>query len=241
MPDLDILYLSWNRREFTEFSWGNLRENTDWGQVRKLFIYDDHSTDGTAEFMREQVDLMNGHLEVVYWSGIKFGSPVAIMNHYLAQEPAEVFAKIDNDIVVPPDWLPEMLGVLERNPEIELLGMEAGMTGPPNADSPSEHTWEPSSHIGGVGLMRSSAFLTRRRMIPVEHFGFTEWQHNHPELRRGWIKPDLQQVELGRMPIEPWRSLTQKYLQRRWQRPWAPYHERWSSWYWEWWADEAGS
>ena len=152
------------------------------------------------------------------------GSPVAVMNHFLDRSAAELFAKVDNDIVVSNNWLNALLGVMERNPELELLGAEPGMSGrrpmPVDDGASSLYGYVKCSHIGGVGLMRRNAFERLGFPVPDGRFGFTEWQHDN-DPKRGWISPDLRLFALDLLPIEPWASLTKHYkrtpgLQRDW-------------------------
>ena len=53
---LDILYLAWNRKQFTEFSWKMLLANTDWSLVNIIHIHDDKSDDGTEKFLLRLAD-----------------------------------------------------------------------------------------------------------------------------------------------------------------------------------------
>jgi glycosyltransferase involved in cell wall biosynthesis len=228
---LDILYLAWNRLEFTEFSWQMLMANTAWDRVSKLIVYDDGSIDGTADFLRKQV---KRHAPVeAEFRQVELRSPPAVMNRYIADSQAEWFAKIDNDIIVPPYWLEAMQSVLEGDPTVELLGMEAGRGNSRHADWDGIYRFEDGSHMGGVGLLKVETFHRRTRMNETAgRFGFTEWQHEYRPVR-GWINPDLPVVSLDRVPFEPWVSLSERYVEREWQRPWGKYHDH--SDYWDWW------
>jgi hypothetical protein len=166
------------------------------------------------------------------------------MNWYLENfGDSDRFAKIDSDIVVPPGWLEALTGVMDRNPKVDLLGFEAGRMGPPGHngapwdwDRPLEgYDFEKGSHIGGVGLMKTSVFSKHPGMRTTQgRFGFTEWQHEYRDVVRGWITPDLLVSELTRIPFEPWVSLSAEYAERDWERDWPKYHPRWDYW-WSWW------
>jgi cellulose synthase/poly-beta-1,6-N-acetylglucosamine synthase-like glycosyltransferase len=228
---VDLLYVAWNRLEFTVFSWQMLVDNTDWSRVSKLIVYDDTSQDGTADFLRKQVK--RDPPVVAEFRQAELRSPPAIMNRYVASADADWFAKIDNDIVVPPGWLEAMLEVVEGNPTVELLGMEAGRGLPVTPDWDGVYRFEDGSHMGGVGLLKVAAFVRRTQMKEGDgRFGFTEWQHEYRPVR-GWINPDLPVVSLDRVPFEPWAELSEKYVEKGWQRPWGKYHERAD--YWDWW------
>lgn len=242
----DILFLAQNRLEFTQRTFRYLLEHTDWDLAGRLIVYDD------ASELRARLWLQDACAEspipVHFRTSERWwGSPVAIMVDYLERDPAPWFVKIDNDVAVPPGWLQALLSVVERNPSIDLLGFEAGMTLVPHywpgcvsiedriPDWDGLPLFEPSSHIGGVGLMRSSIF-TRKRGRPLKaagrYYGFTEWQHiNKPT--RGWIKPDLAAPLLDRIPVEPFRSWSDRYNKIGWQRAWTPYDE-FLSWSYEW-------
>jgi glycosyl transferase family 2 len=235
---LDILYLAWNRLEMTCFSFEMLLRNTDWTRVNSLQIYDDGSTDGTREFLLDQ---MRSVPCSCLFLPTEFRSPVAIMNDYLGRSDAAMFAKIDNDIVVPPGWLGHMLDVMDRNPPLDLLGMEAGRTRPP-AEHPGwmgMYGWSQTKHIGGVGVMRTECF--RRLGLPKANgrWGFTEWQAEMRP-RRGWITPDLLVCSLDMIPTEPWVTLSARYKKEGWQRGWPTYDDSWPDW-WKWWDENPGS
>lgn len=231
---IEILFLAWNRVEFTRMSLLTLLANTDWTLVARLVVYDDGSDDGTRELLDELLPLFP--VDVILRAEKGMG-PVAIMRNYVGLTHADWFAKVDNDVAVPPGWLDRMLAVAEQNPDVELLGMEAGMT--EVVGRVGDHVWdgvyrfEPATNIGGVGLMRTDAFTSRPALYADGRNGFSEWQHTNDPVR-GWITPDLPVVLLDRLPFEPWRSLSLEYVERGWQRPWQAWDERWMSWAWEW-------
>jgi glycosyltransferase involved in cell wall biosynthesis len=230
---VDVLFVAWNRLAFTQFSWKMLMRNTDWSLVSSLHVHDDGSEDGTAEWLDEAVK----EAPVPFQFRVDpLRSPPAVMNRYVARSEVEWFAKVDNDIVMPPGWLGDMLGVIERNPEVELLGTEAGRM-PCHPDWDGVYRFEDGSHMGGVGLIRVASLVARPRMAENQgRQGWTQWQHEYQPVR-GWMNPDPGTVSLDRVPFEPWLSLSQEYVDNEWQRSWGTYHER--SDYWDWWPDEA--
>jgi len=246
VPVIDVLYPTWNRRKFTRFSLQMLLDNTDWSLVRKLVIHDDGSDEqeGTVKLVRDLTRDAPVEVDIFArpWAD-RFGSPPAVMNWYLDNYgDSDFFAKIDSDIVVPPGWLEACLGVIDRIKHIDLLGFEAGRSGPPGHngapwdwDRPTEgYSFEAGSHIGGVGLMRTSVFSKHPAMGTKQgRYGFTEWQQEYRPVR-GWITPDLLVSELSRIPFEPWLSITAEYVERDWEREWPKYHPRWDYW-WSWW------
>src|SRR6185437_7799659 len=260
---IDILYLAKGRPEFTAASLAALKANTDWSKVRAVWVF----TDGA-----DDLPSFGGLVNCVR-DGRVHGGPVAIMNHYLSGPGAEIFAKIDNDCIVPPGWLDQSLAVMEAHPELALLGIEppASRTPAPwtrkNRSPHPESGWcakcvpypfgfsrdalmrcdkcgrkdgldkfhtcaggmhcddcvfelrrpgyAPCDSIGGIGLMRRSAFRNRRPMEPHAQNGvggFTDWQLHFADVCKGWIVPPLKCFLLDRLPFEPWASLSKKYI-----------------------------
>lgn len=107
----DVLFLSKGRPEFTKASWAALQKNTP---NARLWVF----TDGDESQMLTGCEIIE-----------PFGGPVACMNACLdtmkiAGSHSRFLAKIDNDTIVPPGWLEACLDVMNRHPEVDLLGIE---------------------------------------------------------------------------------------------------------------------
>lgn len=218
---VDILFPCWKRDEFTAAAYEALAENTP------------------ARYAR-----------IVPYPGCPHG-PVAIMNEFLGRDGSQIFVKIDNDVIVPPGWFEAGLAVMEANPELGLLGIEppASRTSAPWSTAtrlpPPELSADPTcgyarcAMIGGIGFMRRSAFAGREPMKPYGPLGvggFSDWQLRHPEVVKGWIVPPLNVFLLDRLPVEPWASLSKKYIADGVQRPWTSYPPEVSA-LWAWWLE----
>jgi GT2 family glycosyltransferase len=228
-----LLYTSHNRREFVEATFPALIANTNWERVAHLYVLDDLSEDGTAEFLCSEV------AEFYDRTGMKtdcisdrFGGPVAAMNYALDHGDSDVLVKVDNDLLVCPGWLDALLDVLERSPDLDVLGFEAGF-GDGLAPASAPRAYREASHCGGVGAFRVRAFARHRPKQHDRFFGLTEHMRHHA--RCGWLTPDLPCVLLDHLPFEPWISLTQEYRARGWSRTWPVYPESMA----EYWADLA--
>jgi hypothetical protein len=237
---IDVVFVAQNRLEFTRCAFRHLLANTDWSLVDRLIVYDDESEDGTRDLLLTELHRLPPEIrsksQIMFGP---FGGPVAVMAHYLRSlrqsEEGRLFAKIDNDIVVPPAWLNELAHVLDRYPEGDLLGLPGGFGGRPGGNP--VYKYQTAEHIGGVGLLRVDAFRGRPPLEPNGRFGFTEWQWKYGA-HAAWIAPDLLCVELDRMPVGPWPALSAEYIEKGWQRDWGKYpldHDL----YWSWWRDEA--
>lgn len=227
---MDLLFTSHNRLRFTQESFRALLDNTDWQHVDRLLLVDDRSTDGTLAFLEGAVRLSPVPAKVM--SG-EFGGPVAAMNAALNETRADVLGKIDNDVIVCPGWLNEMLGVLERGPEVDALGMEPGF-GQRYDGFGDQREYRPARWIGGVGLFRTRVFK-RRPSQNDRFFGLTQHWRRHALC--AWITPDLPMFLLDHLPFEPWRSLAASYVARNWSRQWPAYAPEFEP-YWSWWSPE---
>ena len=237
---VDLLYVSYNRLEYTRQTFAALLEHTDWDEVNRLYVHDDGSTDGTADYIRDTL-AVDCPVDYVFHDR-RLGGPVAAMNWYLDQHAEwntahseaapDVFGKIDNDMIVCPGWLGEMTKVLTANPGLDILGMEPfiGVAAP----APAPRTVTGARHIGGKGLIRVRAFHMCK-MQANGYQGFTQWQTGHPSVSKAWITPDLPVFGLDQLPFEPWLSLAADYVAKGWHRYWAPYDAS-APRYWDWWS-----
>ena len=228
---IDLLYFAHNRLEFTKASIQALMANTDWSQVGRVLVYDDASIDGTREYLES----VHFPTETEFRPGV-YGSPVAVMADYLLDTPQSrdcTFAKIDNDTMLPPGWLPECLKVMRENPHVDLLGIEPFRAIIPGC---TQRRADPATHIGGIGLMRNRAFRTLPR--PRGRLGFTEWQEMAVWAEKAWLNPALPVFLLDHMPMDPWFSLSVEYIAKGWARRWEPYPENLAM-MWAWWEPAA--
>ena len=227
---VDLLYLARNRLEYTQETFTALLANTDWRYVHELFVYDDGSQDGTREWLQRQSARAPVPTRFVKTS---FGSPVSAMVHFVESARAPVLAKTDNDAMLPPHWLRQSLEVLVNHPELTFLGIEAMY---PHQDDPDlVRSYNPATFISGLGLYRRAAFARSRPRAYRKWFGLEEWQMAQgAALFSGWITPAIPVFLLDRVPLDPWTSYSDAYIQRGWQRSWPKYDPACTLWEWRW-------
>jgi hypothetical protein len=220
---IDLVFPVYNRLEFTMVAARALAAHTNPALVGKVHVYDDNSVDGAG---RAAFEILAATFPstIVIRRETGFGGPVEVMNEYLNFSRCELFAKIDNDTVVCPRWLDICFQVMQRNPRLDLLGIEPHhqIEGP---EYESERGYDIATHIGGIGLMRTECFKRSRRMLYQSqvYYGFTHWQVLEEEVRKGWLTPALPITLLDRIPVDPWKSLSEKYLANKWQREFSVY------------------
>jgi glycosyltransferase involved in cell wall biosynthesis len=230
MPD--ILYCAFNRKAFTEASFGQLIANTNWKLVGTLYVHDDASTDGTAEWLQDAIATVP--CETVF-SHERHDGPVAAMNWYLDQiwPGFGSFVKIDNDYVVCPGWLDEIKQVADDNMHVDVIGF-APQFGPSVA-TPAPRELDLARFIGGIGLIRHRVF-EGCRPVSGGRQGWWAFQERHDQIKKAWVKPDLPCFELDRLAVEPWASLSRSYIRDGLQRDWGFYDASTAN-YWDWFLD----
>ena len=220
MTRIDLLYVSHNRLAYTTESFNALLDGTDWDIVGQLIICDDESTDGTYEWLANNIDRVPSGVPVDL-ARKAFGGPVAALNYALEHTGADYLAKIDNDLIVCLDWLNELYGALQRHPRFDAVGTEPGFASRVQPIGVKRGI-RSARWIGGQGLFRTRCFRHR----PSAHdrwFGLT--QHWRKNAVTGWIDPDLPCFNLDHVSAEPWRSLAESYVEKGWSRRWAPYSD----------------
>jgi glycosyltransferase involved in cell wall biosynthesis len=235
---IDLLYVTHNRLRFVEETWPALVRNTNWGEVARLLVADDGSTDGTAEYLERQDGWSEWCNELVLERG-PFGGPVAAMNLMLnhRSDGVDMFAKVDDDFVVCPGWLDELLGVAHLYPHLDVIGTEP-FVGDPTMPPMPGRGFTDAAHIGGKGLIRARAF-ERCRPVPNGRYGWTAFQTSH-SLRCGWVTPDMPCFGIDQLPEQagPWRGWAVEYERQGVGRTWPCYSEA-SHDYWDWWLTPA--
>ncbi len=227
---VDLLFLARNRLEFTRESFDALLSNTDWQLVNRFLVYDDGSTDGTAEWLSANIARVPAASSMVR---TRFASPVAAMVDFVRNAAAPILAKTDNDTMLPPHWLEASVAVMDRHPELSLLGLEAMYA--VDDDPQCVRSYTPSPFVSGIGLYRRSAFDNSLPQPRDRWFGFEDWQAGPArDLVRGWITPSLPLFFLDRCPFEPWSCLTRRYDRQGFHRSWPKYDPAHTLWQWRW-------
>ena len=228
---VDLLYIAHNRRAYVEATFPALLANTNWDRVAHLHVLDDLSSDGTASYLMSEVSDFYGKTGMkIDCVSDKFGGPVAAMNYALDRCETDVLVKTDSDLLICPGWLDALLDVLDANPQLDVLGFEAGF-GDGLAPTDAPRSFREARHVGGIGAFRTRIFEKRRPVGHDRYFGLTGFMVEHAEC--GWLSPDLPCPLLDHLPFEPWRSLADEYVERGWSRSWPVYPESMRE-YWSW-------
>jgi len=220
----DLMFLAKNRLRFTQESFSWLRRNTNWDLIDNFVVYDDGSTDGTAEWLWEQTTKLNATFRQT-----NFGSGLQAGNDFVARSKADFVAKLDNDAMYPPNWLDMSLGVMQSHPELQMLGLE--WMGAPG-DLP--YTYYEIADADGLWIARGDIFHKGNLPVVTDvYFGMHPWVSNNG-IKSGRIKPSIPVFLLDRLPMDPWRSLSKEYTSKGWQRDVFPLYSADMSHLWDW-------
>ena len=104
MSRIEIVYLTYNRLELNKQSLKALL-SSDPAIDYKVYIYDNGSTDGTVEWLKS---LNHSKIGDITFNESNLGiSPVT--NAFWERTNAEFIGKIDNDIIVPKNWIRDIM------------------------------------------------------------------------------------------------------------------------------------
>ncbi len=217
MADITLLFPTFNRLEFTKVVLDTLIENTNPSLVHELLVVDGSSDDGTSEYLKKRLAerLPFRHRLI----SIKDRHVVSAMLMAYSESKTPFIAKVDSDTVVPEGWLEACVSVMGRHPELWALGIEPFCK--ISDCSAQQREYQSAPFVGGIGLFKREAWKGLRPSTPP-FFGWTKHQQMG-SWTKGWLHPAMRVVLLDRMPFEPFRSLSKKYVDKKWQRAWPPY------------------
>lgn len=152
MPfDVEVIVPCFKRPEYAYACIEALEQAQKYENV-KFHLYDDFSDDGTDEIL-SQADLDKN----VTINAKNFGLRNILIDFIGKVEPTTRYiAKVDNDVMMPKNWLNDLMAIMERN-DVDILSPNVC---PSNA---AEHLGEPdldnkgfmySHHVGGLWFMK---------------------------------------------------------------------------------------
>lgn len=106
---IPILMITYNRLSYTKKAIASILENTD---NFELFIWDNNSTDGTIKFLRS---LKNKRIKIHY-SDSNLGLIYPMNCFFDKYKDYPYISKVDNDTIVPQNWLKKLLEVMDSFP-----------------------------------------------------------------------------------------------------------------------------
>lgn len=98
--DTHLVLITWNRLPLTKLTLESVLQNPD--ETFRLTIWDNASTDGTVEFLREYVT--DPRIDQIVFSKENVGQIEAV-NTIWSRTDADLLGKLDNDCILPRGWI----------------------------------------------------------------------------------------------------------------------------------------
>lgn len=120
---IPVLLVTYNRLNYSQQALESICENP--GHPIELMIWDNASTDGTVEWLREYVALRifpNTVAVSIEYSGKNVGLAPAMNAFFRKYSTVPYVVKVDNDTVMPDNWLADLMEVMECAIPVTLPG-----------------------------------------------------------------------------------------------------------------------
>jgi cellulose synthase/poly-beta-1,6-N-acetylglucosamine synthase-like glycosyltransferase len=181
---IPVLFVTYNRLEYTKESLGALFNCKN----KKIFIVDNGSTDGTVEWLKSQNWKIAWDITL---NAINIGIAGA-MNQFLEKTRHFTYVgKVDNDTIVPPDWIDRMLPhmaladvVQSKHPLIKASGV--GTFDEWVSHMPANGPLRFNHFVGGSGIIFRRSIVDR---VPVTEWklgGWRQWQRDNPQFKKAF-------------------------------------------------------
>lgn len=187
---IPILFITYNRLEYTKIALEALLA-ADHTQV---YIIDNGSSDGTQEWLAS-------YLLTCPWEYNWYHKPIynannlgiaGAMNQFLAlTREAEFVGKVDNDTIVPPDFITRMLHHMNKADIVQAKHPILKATHPGGFDSwvasmPADGPLRYNHFVGGSGILFRRSIV---QQVPYTDWmlgGWRQFQREHPELKKAF-------------------------------------------------------
>ncbi len=141
-PQVDILIVTWNNRQRLEDCLASI-ENSTYPNA-KITILNNGSTDDTAEFL-EKFSRQNTRYPVeIITAPINVGLPAG-MNWLISQTSAPLVARLDDDVILPCDWLDRLVDDLRDYPFAGVVGPKIVYLDNPETIQFADFRWYPKT------------------------------------------------------------------------------------------------
>jgi glycosyltransferase involved in cell wall biosynthesis len=168
---VDIVYLFHNRLEYNKIVFPQLIKEIKANEkiINNVFIYDDISVDGSADFIKDMLD--KNEIKHTLKTN-NYHSSVKQLQDAVDNSQSKYIMKIDSDILIPDDYIKIMYKIIEKYDYIGFLAAKETGDLPYIAD---KLKLEKTRNIGGVGIFRKSLF--NKKLKPFDrYYGFTKFQ-----------------------------------------------------------------
>ncbi|HEX5443905.1 MAG TPA: methyltransferase domain-containing protein [Pirellulales bacterium] len=210
LPACLLLMITYNRLDYTRLALEAILR-LDYPRL-KIVIWDNASSDGTVDYLRRR---LVGNDRVRLIASPHNRGVVAPMNEiWQSDREAELLAKIDNDTLVPDDWLRRLAECHTRSERFGVLsGFHFRAEGEALADERRVHRFD------GVALLRQPyvggcAVMIRRAVYEAAGpIASRQQQPSGPFMEGGWTAYQQRLGELGYINGYPWPLIHVEHME----------------------------
>ncbi len=187
---IPVLMITYNRLEYTKKAVEALK------QCRHAIIYiiDNGSDPETIAYLKGEFvfdKAWSRRNDLVWLNSINIGIAGA-MNQFLERTMIyNVVAKVDNDTVVPPDFLEKMIPHLEKADIVQAKHHLIQASGVGSFDEwtstmPADGALRYNHFVGGSGILFKRKIVDRLPVTEHKLMGWRQWQREHPEFKKAF-------------------------------------------------------
>lgn len=114
---IDLVFITYNRLDYTKLALPSVL--ADPTEEFSLTIWDNASTDGTVEYLKNEVS--DPRISDIIFSKVNLGQMVAL-NEIWGKSKADLLGKLDNDCLLPPGWTRILAQAHADVPKFGILG-----------------------------------------------------------------------------------------------------------------------
>ena len=114
--NIDIVVITWNSYKYLKVCLDSIKKFTK-GVNYRLIIVDNGSTDKTVKYLSK----LDSNKLIVKRNKTNLGYPKALLQGYSLSN-SEYICLMNDDVIVSPNWLTNLVKVMEENPDIGILG-----------------------------------------------------------------------------------------------------------------------
>ena len=118
-PSVAILMFTYDRLEYTQEAMYSLMKNTRYPFA--LYIVDNHSTDGTREWLEAARLEYPDRIKDIRYNSTNVGLP-GPTNDFWSRADVDLVGKVDNDTLVPPGWLEQLVEAHRKVSKLAVVG-----------------------------------------------------------------------------------------------------------------------
>lgn len=196
MTPVPVLLVAYNRLEYTKRALASILDKP--GIPVQVTIFDNGSSDGTTEWLHSLPMDKSGIYRKVY-GGSNLGLAYAMNEFFKANAEYPFVSKIDNDTVMPENWLRDLMDVMTSPRREERLGAVSGTCLRPYGDTFADwvakymvtkpfrgHFLHYNSYVLGTGVLINMDLIRERGLLFEDFPRSPDSGPDDPCLISGW-------------------------------------------------------